>query len=58
VAATVHAPSLRVGWPASGEPAPLVLEALAAYRLAPRLVHSTSWTGRLESYEPEPFRAL
>jgi hypothetical protein len=38
-----HAGSLRVGWPVAAQPSQLVLDALAAYRLQPRLVHSTSW---------------
>jgi hypothetical protein len=38
-----HAGSLRVGWPVAAQPSQLVLDALAAYRLRPRLLHSTSW---------------
>jgi hypothetical protein len=38
-----HAGSLRLGWSASSQPAQVVTEALAAYGIAPRLVHSTSW---------------
>ena len=38
-----HAGSLRLGWPASAQPSQLVTEALAAYGIVPRLVHSTSW---------------
>jgi hypothetical protein len=38
-----HAGSLRLGWSASAEPSKVVMESLAAYRLVPWLVHSTSW---------------
>ena len=38
-----HAPTLRVGWPPTGKPGDIVVQALARYGLTPRLVHSTSW---------------
>jgi hypothetical protein len=38
-----HAASLRLGWPASAQPAQVVTDALAAYGIVPLLVHSTSW---------------
>jgi hypothetical protein len=38
-----HAGSLRLGWPAASQPAQVVTEALAAYGMVPRVVHSTSW---------------
>ena len=38
-----HAGSLRLGWPASAQPARVVTDALAVYGIVPRLVHSTSW---------------
>ena len=39
----VHAPSLQVGISRSAEPSQTVLEVVAWYPLAPRVVHSTSW---------------
>ena len=39
----VHADSLHVGVPAGKSPGDVVLETLAWYDLAPRVVHSTSW---------------
>jgi len=39
----VHAESLRLGLPASAQPAGIVLDALKWYPLEPIVVHSTSW---------------
>jgi hypothetical protein len=39
----IHASSLQIGLPRSAQPSQVVLEALAWYPLAPRVVHSTSW---------------
>lgn len=39
----VHATSLRVGISKSAKPSQVVLEAVASYSLAARVVHSTSW---------------
>lgn len=39
----IHAPTLRLGWGPDRDPGTIVLDAAGRYRLAPLLVHSTSW---------------
>jgi hypothetical protein len=39
----IHAPTLRLGWPADRQPGELVFTAVGRYGLRPLLVHSTSW---------------
>jgi hypothetical protein len=39
----LHAESLRVGLPPSGDPGQVAVEVMGWYPLVPRVVHSTSW---------------